>query len=253
MSYIDWFAASDIYAGTTLRDNACPQNNNMSLKNSNDPEAVVANRKALMKELNFDLDHCVFAHQTHSNHIQKITKDDLGKGAYHDEDAISDCDGLYTRERNILLGVFSADCVPILIWDKEQHIIAAIHAGWRGTVSEITKKMLNTLIYEEDCNPNELYCYIGPAIDFFSFEVDQDVVDEVKKISFPTDKFSMKKAYGKYLVDNKRLNMQMMLDAGIPDLNIFMHDGDTFTNEEDYFSYRRDAKNHCHLTFILQK
>ena len=253
MPYIDWFSAEDIYAGTSLRDNTREENNDMSLKSSDNPKAVINNRKALMKELHHNLDFCCFAHQSHSDHIHKVTKEDIGAGCYSDKDAIQDCDALYTRELGVLLGVFSADCVPILIWDPEQHIIAAIHAGWRGTVKEITKKVLDTLIYEEDCNPAELRCYIGPAIDFFSFEVDKDVIDEVKKMSFDTTKFYMKKDNGKYLVDNKRLNMQMMLDAGVLDTNIFMHHGDTFENDEDYFSYRRDHKTNCHMSFILQK
>lgn len=253
MPYIDWYTVQDVYAGTTLRDNERKLHNSMSLKNAADKEAVIDNRKALMEELNWDLDKCVFAHQTHTDNIHKVIKEDIGKGAYSDESAIPECDALYTREKNILLGVFTADCVPVLIYDKEQHIIAAIHAGWRGTTKEITKKMCEKLIYEEDCDPKELYAFIGPAADFFSYEVDQDVIDEMKKMSFNIEKYMIKKSNGKYLIDNKRMNYQMLRDAGIPDLNIMVHDGDTMSNEEDFFSWRRDKRNECHLTFILQK
>lgn len=253
MPYIDWFSVENIFAGTTLRDNEKFEHNNMSLKATNNNDEIIKNREALMKEINHDLKNCVFLNQTHSTNIHKVTKEDLGKGAFDHTTAIDDCDALYTKEKDVLLGVFTADCVPILIYDEAQGIIAAIHAGWKGTVNEITKKMLDILIYEEDCDPKELKCYIGPALDFFSFECEEDVVEQVKNMSFDTKRFIIDKGNGKYLVDNKRLNMQMMLDAGIPDINIFMHHGDTMESEEDYFSYRRDKTNERHLTFILQK
>lgn len=253
MPYIDWFCAENVLSGTSLRDNECFENFNMSLNNSKDIEQVIKNREKLMEEIHHDLENCAFPIQTHSTNIHKVTKDDIGKGVYEHSSGIADCDALYTKERNVLIGVFTADCVPILIHDETQGIIAAIHAGWKGTVNEITKKMLNTLIMEENCNPKDLKCYIGPALDFFSFECEDDVVSQVKNMSFDTEKFIIDKGNGKYLVDNKRLNMQMMLDAGIPDTNIVMHHGDTIESDEDYFSYRKDKTTNRHLTFIVQK
>lgn len=253
MSYMDWYSVEEIYAGTTLRDKDYKEENNLALHTCQDEKAVIENRKLLMKELNHNLDLCVFADQTHSCNIHKVIKEDIGAGAYSVKDAIADCDALYTKEKNVLLGVFTADCVPILIYDKGQGIIAAIHAGWKGTVQEITKKMLDILIYEEDCDPNELYAYIGPAIDFFSFEVGEDVIKQVKAMSFDTTPFIIPKENGKYLLDNKRLNMQMLLDAKIPDTHIFMHNADTYEEEENFFSYRKNKDSGRNLTFILRK
>ena len=253
MSYIDWYSVEELYAGTSLRDKNKAEENNLALHTCINEQDVINNRKDLMSELNHHLDYCVFANQTHSANIHKVTKDDIGAGAYSTKDAIVDCDALYTREKNVLLGVFTADCVPILIYDKGQGIIAAIHSGWKSTVQELTKKVMHTLIYEEDSDPKEMYAYIGPAIDFFSFEVDGDVVKQVKAMSTTSETCIMEKEDGKYLVDNKRLNMQMLLDAGIPDTHIFMHDADTFENEEDFFSHRKNKDNGRNLTFILRK
>lgn len=253
MSYIDWYSIEELYAGTSLRDKNKAEENNLALHTCENEQDIIHNRKALMQELNHHLEDCVFANQTHSANIHKVSKDDIGAGAYSTKDAIANCDALYTREKNVLLGVFSADCVPILIYDKGQGIIAAVHSGWKSTVQELTKKVLHTLIYEEDSDPKEMYAYIGPAIDFFSFEVGDDVIGQIKAMSFNTDAFIIPKEDGKYLVDNKRLNMQMLLDAGIPDTHIFMHDGDTFENETDFFSYRKNKDKGRNLTFILRK
>lgn len=253
MAYINWFSIEDIYAGTTIKDTNKKQNNNLALHTTDDSEAVIENRKALAEELGIKLEQCVFANQTHSDHIHKVVKDDIGAGAFSVKDAIQDCDAFYTNEKNVLLGVFTADCVPILIYDKEQHIIASIHAGWQGTAKGICKKMIDTLIYEEDSNPEELYAYIGPSIEFVNYEVSKDVVDELKQLSINTEPYILEKDNGKYLVDLKGVNQQIMLDAGIADTNIFMHHGDTFEDDENFFSYRRDKDSGRLLTFILQK
>ena len=117
----------------------------------------------------------------------------------------------------------------------------------------ITKKMMDVLKYDEDSEMHDIYAYIGPSIDFFSYEVGQDVIDELKKTGMDITNFVIPKDNGKYLFDNKRMNMQMLLDAGVPDVNIFMSDQDTFENEEDFFSYRKNKDSGRNLTFILRK
>ncbi len=253
MSYIDWYSVEELYAGTTLKDTNKEEYNNMALHSCVNEQAVIANRKALMEELNHHLDRCVFANQTHSANIHKVTKEDIGSGCYSTKDAIMDCDALYTREKNVLLGVFTADCAPILLYDRTQGIICAVHSGWQGTAKMILKKMLDILLYEEDSEPNDIYAYIGPAIEVFSYEVQDDVKEKLKETGMELERFLIPQKDGKYLFDNKRMNMQMLLDANIPDTNIFVHDGDTFTNEEDFFSYRKNKDRGRNLTFILRK
>ena len=253
MAYINWYSIEELYAGTTLKDINCPLHNSMALHTTKDEEAIILNRKALMKELNFELENCVFANQTHSSNIYKVQKQDIGAGAFHASSAIKNCDALYTREKNILLGVFSADCVPILLYDKEQQMIAAIHAGWIGTTSRIVSKMIDTFLYEEDSNPSELYAYIGPAIEFLNYEVGDDVVDAIETLPLDSKRFIIPKDNGKFLVDLKGINYQLLLDAKIPDTHIFMHHGDTYEDEENYFSYRKRKEDGRNMTFILQK
>ncbi len=253
MPYIDWFSVEEIYAGTHLKDPTKKEDGSLALHTTENKIDIIYNRKAFMEELNHPLDKCVFANQTHSANIYKVTKEDVGKGAYSCEDAICDCDALYTREKNILIGVFTADCVPILLYDKAQGIIAAIHSGWKGTAQSITKKMLDVLKYDEDSEMQDIYAYIGPSIDFFSYEVGEDVVEELKKTGMDLSTFIIPKENGKYLFDNKRMNMQMLLDAGVLDTNIFMHDGDSYENNEDFFSFRKNKDTGRNLTFILRK
>ncbi len=253
MPYIDWFTQEELYAGTVLRDNQQVEDFNLALHTSLNEKDVIANRKTFMNELHHDLNQCVFMNQTHSANIHHVTKQDIGAGCYSTKDAIFDCDAIYTREKNILLGCFTADCVPILLYDKEQGIIAAIHSGWQGSVKQILKKMIHTLLYDEDSELKDIYAYIGPSIDFFSYEIGQDVVNEIKKTGMNTDTFLLKNKNGKYLFDNKRMNYQMLIESGVPDLNIFVCDNDTYTNNDDFFSYRRNKDSGRNMTFILRK
>lgn len=250
---IYWKHHKGLIAGTTLRNPDKKENNNMALHCGGNLSDIIENRKHLADKLNIHLDQCVFANQTHSDHIQRITSADAGKGCTSIEDAIMDCDALYTREPNLLLGVFTADCVPILLYDDVTGIICAIHSGWMGTIQQITTKTLRVLIEQEGCNPENLHAYIGPAIAFSSFEVGNEVVEKVRQLPFDTCPYIKQKNEIKALVDNKGLNFQMLLDAGVQEKHITVDKNDTFSVNESFFSYRRDHQCGRHLSFIVRK
>lgn len=250
---IIWKNHSSLIAGTTLRDQNQPEYNNMALHCGGDLSAIIENRRQLGKHIHLPLDRFVFANQTHSDHIAKISEKDAGCGAFSTQNAIMDCDALYTREINLLLGVFTADCVPILLYDPMEKLICAIHSGWMGTVKQITAKTLHTLIHEEGCNPKHLHAYIGPAIAAHSFEVGMEVVEKLRALPFDVSPFIRFKNDEKALVDNKGLNQEMLLRGGVLKENITIDKNDTFAKNESFFSYRRDHQCGRHLSFIVQK
>ena len=253
MKTLEWKTDINILAGTTLRDTTQKENNNMALHTGGDLNAVIGNRKQLCASFGTDLDHCVFSQQTHSDHIHCVTKEDMGKGATSYESAIPDCDALYTRESNLLIGVFHADCVPVLLYDPVENIIAAIHSGWQGTIKEITRKTLLHLIEHEHVDPAHVKAYIGPAIGSRSFEVGKDVYSLVEQMSFDTSSYISYLGNEKALVNNRGLNKQMLLDLGVSLSNITINKSDTFTPNDALFSYRRDPNCGRHLSYILRK
>lgn len=242
-----------IIAGTTLRDENRKENNNMALHCGGDLAAVIENRTAFAGSLDIDVSQCVFAQQTHSANIHKVTKEDIGKGVFTYESGIPDCDALYTSESNILIGVFHADCVPIILYDDITNIICAIHSGWVGTMKQITSKTLEILCQKEGCHIEHMQAFIGPAIGFDSFEVGMEVVEQVKALPFPTEQYIRYKDSGKALVDNQGLNYQMLRNAGLRDDQIFDDKNDTFNNNTSLFSYRRDKSCGRHLSYIVRK
>ena len=253
MNYIQWNYEDDLLAGTTLRDPSLPENNNMALHACLRKEDVLNNRDTLSKALHIASSQWTFAMQTHSDHIHEVTAADAGRGYRVYEEGIADCDALYTKERNIAIGVFHADCVPVLLYDPFTGIIAAIHSGWQGTVQEITRKTVTLLMQKEHVDPAHLMAYIGPAIAYRSFEIQQDVIDRIRAMSFDTHYYLTMLPNGRAIADNKGLNMQMLLNLGVERDHITVNPNDTFLKNDAFFSYRREPACGRHLSFILRK
>lgn len=250
---IYWKRNHDYLAGTTPRNPNKIECNNTALHCAKDKDAVLSNRKRLAEKTGIPMSQFVFANQTHSDHIKKVTKADAGKGAFDTSDAISDCDALYTRESNLLIGVFTADCVPLLLYDPIEKLICAIHSGWMGTTKQITSKALQVLIQKEGCLPHNIHAFIGASIAYHSFEVGMEVVDQIRLLPFDTSPYITVKENNKAYVDNKGLNYQMLINAGVLKEHITIDKNDTFADNESFFSYRRDKECGRHLSFIVRK
>lgn len=253
MNVLYWKQESRFIAGTTLRNPLLPENNNMALHTGGDLQAVIQNRQTLCDSLQIPLSAVTFAQQTHSDHLQEVRAEDIGKGSIHYSEAIPDCDALYTKQKDVMIGVFHADCVPILLHDPIKEIIVAIHSGWQGTTKEITKKAMAYLIEHEHIDPRDVQAYIGPAINYDSLEVGLEVVEQVKAMSIETSPYITYLGNDKALIDNKGLNKQMLLDMGVRADHVLMNQSDTFTQNESLFSYRRDHACGRHLSFIMMR
>lgn len=253
MKTIIWKNDSEIIGGTCLRNSSWKEHGNLALHVGGNLDDIIENRKKCSDALGIDFKHWVFPQQTHSDRIVQVTNNDWGKGLLTYESGIADCDAIYTKDKNTALGVFHADCVPVLLYDSITGIVCAIHSGWQGTVKEITRKAVLQLMRDEQVEPSNIHAYIGPAISYSSFEVGQDVIDLVQAMTFDTTDYITYKKDGKAFVDGKGLNKQMLLDLGVLEENITVDKNDTFTNNDTLFSFRRDPKCGRHITFIMKK
>lgn len=245
---------AEILAGITLKVNTQPENFNMGLHTAQDTQAVIKNRQKFASDFNLQLNQLVCAKQTHSDHLVKVTKAQAGAGSIDYETAIEDCDALYTKDKGVCLSIFTADCVPVLMFDPIKEIICVVHAGWQGTVKEVTAKSIAYLKEHEDVNPANLKITIGPAICQNNFEVGIDVIEKMHQMSFDTEPFytynnDTLKAY----VDNKGLNIQQCLNEGVLKENITVDKNCTYANQENFFSYRQDKNCGRHMSFLMMK
>ena len=179
----------------------------------------------------------VYPHQTHTDKIYTISSDFFLLSLAERKAALEGVDALISNARNIIMGISTADCIPVIVYDPVHHAAGAIHAGWKGTRLRIVSKTIREMQKVYGTNPSDCTAAIGPGISQDSFEVGQEVVDAFVEAGFEmSDYVIMKK---KPHIDLKALNKFQLTSMGVKSQNITVSDVDTFTNP-DYFSARRE-------------
>jgi len=145
-------------------------------------------------------------------------------------------DAVITSRKNILIGVLVADCVPILLYDSIQGVVAAVHAGWRGTAQRILINTIEKMNTAFGCLGSDISIAIGPCIRGCSYEVGDEVVLGVREATGEGEYYLMKE--GRHYIDLSSANMLQAVGAGIPSANIWQSDECTFCSPEKFYSYR---------------
>ena len=207
----------------------------LALHTGEDANTIIENRKMIASLLHSKNNlHFIVANQTHSDNI-KVIEAKKTKGWESLADAVEDCDALITNEKDVILTILTADCVPILLFDREKKVIAAVHAGWKGTQAEILAKTVLKMKEIFACDPKDIVASLAPSIGACCYEVGEDVA----KHFFETPDALTKKGE-KYMLDLPFLNKQQLLDVGLPEENIEMSDVCTACEVERFFSYRKE-------------
>lgn len=145
-------------------------------------------------------------------------------------------DAVITKRKNILIGVEVADCVPILLFDKRNSVIGAVHAGWRSTAVGIVKKTIKLMIEDFYSSPSDIMIALGPSIRWCCYHVGYEVKDAVYKATGDGEYYK-EGAVGCF-IDLSYANMYQALSMGILKENIWISDECTYCNPEKYHSYR---------------
>jgi YfiH family protein len=188
---------------------------NLGWTMEDDAAVVAANRRTFVGDVvgdsRFEL---VTVRQVHGDVVQIVER---GPEALATEDgkAVLTGDGLTTRETGLLLGVQTADCVPVLIADTRLRAVAAIHAGWRGTVAAIVTAGVEKMTRKFGSRPEDMIAAVGPSIGACCFEVGDEVQAEFTQRFAYSDELLSKRA-GRWHVDLWQANRRQLLDAGVP-------------------------------------
>lgn len=241
-----------IQAGITLKNSHAKEYYNMALHSCISKNAVIENRQHLAKALNVPIEALIFANQTHSANFQKVTKAHLFTGSTSIETAFDETDAMYTFEDNLVMTSMSADCVPILFYNEEAHLIGAIHSGWSGTVKEISYKLMNYLKHEEQIDLSKMHVHIGYSICAEKFEVDADVANQFLAFDYAKRFVTYNEETKKYHIDNQYVVKTQCMLAGVLEENIKINRECTYKLEEG-FSYRQDRNCGRHVSFIVQR
>ena len=141
---------------------------------------VKKNRKKYLDDLGINLNETVFQEQKHSSHISIINLKDRGRGARSLKNIIKSNDGMISNEKNLFLCSFSADCVPVSLFDPGTCAFGMVHSGWRGTLNLITKKAVEKLKDAFGTEYAKLICYLGPSIKNCCYEVSKASDNRIK-------------------------------------------------------------------------
>jgi YfiH family protein len=160
-------------------------------------------------------------------------------------------DAIMTHLSEIPIGIFTADCIPVLLYDPKLHVAAAIHAGREGTLQGIVNKSIMAMKREYGCQPQDLVAGLGLGIGGCCYEIDENCLNSFEnKIPFELP-FVKPKENGKFLLDLFAVNAQQGIDAGLLPENILRSEECTFCSPMNYFSYRREGQTGRILTFIM--
>lgn len=215
---------------------------NLGFYCGDNPECVYENRSRLTSLVDIPLQDLYIPYQTHED---KICVLDEGFMTLSDNDkylTLNGVDALITNQKNVCIGVTTADCVPILIYDSAKHILATVHAGWKGTVAKIVEKTVAKMVDVLGCSPQDMYAGIAPCISQKCFEVGEEVVDAFKDAGFPMENIAYRNSdSGKMHIDLRLANRILLNEAGIPLQNIETSDMCTYSDSDLFFSARRQT------------
>jgi len=192
---------------------------------------ILKNLEAVSNEMKIELNNLILMNQTHSNKAIIVDNKNI-------KNEIFDSDALVTNLKGVVLSVLTADCVPIILYEKNQKVVGCIHAGWKGAFNGVIENTLKK--FEELGIDKNIYAAIGPCIGFDSYEVGEEFFEKFIYVNKKNKQFFVKKADKKFLFDIRNYVSQKLELNGVK--NIDNIDLDTFKDADNFYSYRRSQK-----------
>ena len=189
----------------------------------------INDRSSFCKELGVDYTKIVFANQVHGTSVKKVSKQDCGK-------TIDLCDGLITNDKDVILCIFTADCMPVFLASRDYSVVAMVHAGWRGLAGGIIESATIRFLEDFGISPQDIFAYIGPHISKCCYQVGNELK---KAFNRPAEEefFSLSQEA-----------QSQMKKIGIK--RIFVNTHCTCHEYEMFYSYRREPTDKRMMSLI---
>ncbi|HEU4391203.1 MAG TPA: peptidoglycan editing factor PgeF, partial [Blastocatellia bacterium] len=211
---------------------------NLGYFKGDDDANVDENRRRFLAAVGAEQVRVVTAQQTHST--DRFVVDSPERGSERPR-----ADALITKLAGVLVGIQTADCLPILIGDPKTGVSAAIHAGWKGTAGRITERAIADLMQTQGVNPRTCIAALGPNACADCYEVGEDVITRYKKEFGYWRKLltNFKESGNKAHLDVRAANIQQLLFCGFTPDRIHNSNHCTIHHNELFFSHRREHKD----------
>ena len=205
---------------------------NVSYRVGDDPKVISQNICDMKLAVGIHDGRIITMKQVHGDNIVEVKDKSLKEAG--------EADGMVTAEKDIYLGVLTADCLPLLFVAPKQKLVAAVHAGWRGTLAGLAEKTVHFFKTQYDVEADELEVALGPSIGVCCYEVKDDVAGPLMKRwgKLTTPSIVVKK--GKSFINLRRLNRDILRASGVPGNRLFQVGPCTSCAADEFFSYRRE-------------
>ena len=222
-----------VTAFSTTRQGGCSTGNyaafNINGYCGDDIVHIAANKVALCSLLGIECEHLVMPHQVHDCVVRRIDGPQ--------QETLEGVDAVMTNVSQLCIGVSTADCIPILLFDPVHRAVSAVHAGWRGTVLRIVEKAVEAMQESYDTEAADLQAVVGPGISLNSFEVGDEVYDQFQAAGFEMEAISRRDE--KWHINLPECNRLQLVESGVLSSHIQMTDICTFQACDRFFSARR--------------
>ena len=226
--------------GSTLRS---PREHlNLSFNTGHPSSRILQNRKQLTEALGIPLEWLTTAKQVHGHHVRVLSRMDRGRGARDYGGALEATDALVTDLPGVCPLVLVADCVPVLLYDPGKRVIAAIHAGWRGTLARIAERTVRTMVQLFGSAPEEILAGIGPSIGPCCFQVGAEVIAQAESTLGRKSGCIWRESSTGGRIDLWKANRGQLLAAGLIARHVEVAGICTAHHSDDFFSYRKEGE-----------
>ena len=234
-----------LYHDFTTRHGGCSKipysSNNLAFHVGDNHDDVVTNHRNLADKIGYRLDRLVHMRQIHSNTVIVVDND-------HNFDNPPECDALITNIPHTPIMVMTADCTPVLLFDKEKNVIAAVHAGRAGAFSNIISETVKRMHSEFGSRPEEIAAAIGPSIHGCCYEVGKDITEEANRNGY---KYAISTRDKKLYLDINAILMRQLKKSKIKQENIENINICTACRNDLFFSYRSDKQQTGRMAGII--
>ena len=231
----------DVVAFSTTRRGGFSEGNygqfNINRYCGDNVEAIARNRQALCQLLDIDESRLLMPHQVHLTEIATIDDDFLRLDSDGRQQRLEGVDAIMTDMSGVCIGVSTADCIPVLLYDSMHHAACAVHAGWRGTVARIVEKAVKAMTEIYGSNAADIQAQIGPGIGLDSFEVGDEVYDAFAQAGFEMHAISERRE--KWHINLPQCNKLQLMAMGVKPERISVSDICTYKSHDTFFSARR--------------
>lgn len=230
----------NLHAGFTTRNGGVSRSPYNSLNlgfNTDDPRHnVEANRSTLARTFELPSHLVLTVQQVHGTDVLVIDEPNPDLSHF----LKVECDAVVTNQPGIMIAVLVADCYPVLLYDAQNHVAAAVHAGWRGAAGGIIGRTIATMSEIFQTRPENLSAAVGPGIAAHSYTVDRPVREAFRRGTDHWNEIATERELGQWQLDLRRSCVLQLEEAGLDRAQIEVASECTCCHREMFFSYRRD-------------